>query len=152
MVSIVVGGLAIVAGIAVYVVVHNELAAEQIVVSDDAPFLAGHAVGGPFTAYAEAQAINQHALNAGGGKTYSQIPQNDPTRTTVMTADFLQASLFTSVVAFGVAALVAALGIMFVLVGLTLRVLDQRTAGAATIDLRERTVDAPPADAELSTT
>ena len=40
--------------------------------------------------------------------------------TTVMTASFLRASLFTSVVLFGVAALVGALGVLFVLVGLAL--------------------------------
>jgi hypothetical protein len=42
-----------------------------------------------------------------------------------MTASFLRASLFTSVVAFGVAALVAALGVMFVLLGLALLALSR---------------------------
>ncbi|MDO5746032.1 MAG: aromatic ring-opening dioxygenase LigA, partial [Micrococcaceae bacterium] len=36
---------------------------------------------------------------------------------TVMTASFLRASLFTSVLAFGVAALVIGLGILFALIG-----------------------------------
>jgi hypothetical protein len=40
---------------------------------------------------------------------------------TVMTASFLQASLFTSVVAFGVAALAAGLGVVFLLIGIALR-------------------------------
>src|SRR4051794_36551660 len=97
--SIVVGVVAILLGAIVYIVVHQELAAEKITVSEDAPFLAGHAVGGPLTAYSEAMAISQHALNAGGGKTYAELDKNDPNRDTVMTADFLQASLFTSVVA-----------------------------------------------------
>jgi hypothetical protein len=44
-----------------------------------------------------------------------------------MTADFLQASLFTSVVAFGVAALVTALGVVMILLGFTFRELDRRT-------------------------
>ena len=105
-VSIVLGVLAFVLGIAVYVLVHNELADQKITVSDDAPFLAGDEVDGPFSGYAEAMAINDHALEAGGGLTYAELDQDDPTRETVMTADFLQASLFTSVVAFGVAALV----------------------------------------------
>ena len=38
-----------------------------------------------------------------------------------MTAAFLQASLFTSVVAFGVAAMAAGLGVVFVLIGVALR-------------------------------
>jgi hypothetical protein len=126
--SIVIGVLAVIIGIAVYWMVHVELADQRITVSDDAPFLAGDEVDGPFSAYAEAMAINEHALEAGGGKTYAELPQDDPTRDTVMTADFLQASLFTSVVAFGVAALVIALGIVMVLFGLTFRELDRRTS------------------------
>jgi hypothetical protein len=125
--SIVIGAVAIVVGIGVYLMVHFELADQKITVSEDAPFLAGDEVDGPFSAYAEAMAINEHALNAGDGRTYAEIPSDDPARQTVMTADFLQASLFTSVVAFGVAALVTALGVVMVLFGLTFGELDRRT-------------------------
>jgi len=125
--SIVVGVLAVVIGVAVYLMVHFELADQKITVSQDAPFLAGDEVDGPFSAYAEAMAINDHAKEAGGGKTYAELDQDDPARQTVMTADFLQASLFTSVVAFGVAALVIALGIVMVLFGFAFMELDRRT-------------------------
>ena len=91
---------------------------EKIVVSDDAENFAGDDVDGPFTAYSEAMVIKEHALEAGGGQTYAELPQDDPTRDTVMTASFLRASLFTSVVAFGVATLVAGLGVLFILLGL----------------------------------
>jgi len=47
-----------------------------------------------------------------------------------MTADFLQASLYTSVVAFGVAVLVVVLGVMFLLLGLAVLELDRRTVAA----------------------
>jgi hypothetical protein len=47
--------------------------------------------------------------------------QADPRRDTVMTAPFLRASLFTSVVAFGVAALVAVLALVLVAMGWSLR-------------------------------
>jgi len=97
--------------------VHFELADQKITVSEDAAFLAGDEVDGPFSAYAEAMAINGHAKEAGGGLTYAELDQDDPARETVMTADFLQASLFTSVVAFGVAALVAGLGVVLLLIG-----------------------------------
>ena len=90
------------------------------VVSEDAERNAGEDVEGPFTAYSQAMVIKDHALEAGGGKTYAQLPQDDPARETVMDASFLRASLFTSVVAFGVAALVAGLGVLFILVGLAL--------------------------------
>src|SRR5207248_1622734 len=117
-ISIVVGIIAFFTGIVVYGVVRYQLSEQKITVSDDARFLAGRDVKGPFTALAEAAAINKHALNAGGGKTYAELPQDDPKRSTVMTADFLQASLYTSVVAFGVAILISFLGVIFVLIGL----------------------------------
>ena len=72
-------------------------------------------------AYAQANVIAEHANEIAGGKTYAQLPQDDPNRQTVMTASFLQASLFTSVVAFGVAAMAAGLGVVFLLIGFALR-------------------------------
>ena len=119
-VSIVAGGLMMVAGVVTYYIVHRELADEQIVVADDAQHNAGKAVEGPFTAYSQAMVIKTHTLEIADGQTYAQLPQDDPRRTTVMTASFLRASLFTSVVAFGVAALVVALGVLFVLIGVAL--------------------------------
>jgi hypothetical protein len=126
-VSIVVGAIAIVVGITTYVVVTKTLRDQHIKVADDAPFLAGHSVTGPLTAYAQAIALSNHAKNIGGGKTYAELPQDDPKRNSVMTADFLQASLYTSVVAFGVAILITVLGVMFLLLGFALRELDRRT-------------------------
>lgn len=126
-ISIVAGAIAIVTGVVVFFVVRSELASQKIVVSDDAPFLAGHKVEGPLTAYAEALALADHAKEIGGGKTYAELDQDDPTRDTVMTADFLQASLYTSVVAFGVCILIVILGVLFILLGLAMRTLDRRT-------------------------
>ena len=114
---IVAGALMMVAGVITWFVVRDELADEKIVVSEDAPFLGGNDVNGPFSAYAEAEAINDHALEASGGLTYAELDREDPTRETVMTASFLRASLFTSVVAFGVAAFAFAAGILLILVG-----------------------------------
>ncbi|MFC8922359.1 hypothetical protein [Cellulosimicrobium sp. NPDC057127] len=119
--SIIAGIVLVLAGVATWIVVANELSSEQITVSDDASFLAGRHVNGPLTAYAQADVIDQHALEASGGQTYAELDQDDPTRETVMNASFLRASLYTSVVAFGVSALVVGLGILFVLVGLALR-------------------------------
>ena len=113
----VVGALLIVAGVITWFVVRDQLSDEKIVVSEDAPFLGGWDVDGPFTAYAEAEAINDHALEASGGLTYAELDREDPTRETVMTASFLRASLFTSVVAFGVAFFAFGLGIVLILVG-----------------------------------
>ena len=129
-VSIVVGAIAIVVGITTYVVVSKTLRDQHITVADDAPFLAGDSVTGPLTAYAQAIALSNHAKDIGGGKTYAELPKDDPNRNAVMTADFLQASLYTSVVAFGVAALIVVFGVMFLLLGFALRELDRRTFAA----------------------
>jgi hypothetical protein len=142
-ISIVVGIIAFATGIVVWGIVRYQLSEQKITVSDDAPFLAGRDVKGPFTAFAQAAAINQHALKAGGGKTYAELPQDDPARDTVMTADFLQASLYTSVVAFGVAVLISLLGVIFFLIGLTLHELDRRTKRLANGDADAA---APPPD------
>ena len=130
----IVGVIFAVAGVVTWIVVDNQLAAEKITVSQDADFLAGQDVTGPFTAYAQAQVINKHALEATGGKTYAELEKDDPARTTAMQASFLRASLFTSVVAFGVAALAAVLGIMLVLIGWELRSLGRRQARVAAVD------------------
>ena len=125
-ITIVAGAIMMVAGVATYYVVHRELADEHIVVSDDAKRNAGKDVEGPFTAYSEAMVIKTHALEIGEGQTYAELPQDDPRRDTVMTASFLRASLFTSVLAFGVAALVVALGVLFVLIGVALLGMTKR--------------------------
>ncbi len=118
---IVAGIVMVVAGVVTWFVVQDQLANENITVSDDADFLAGNEVNGPFSAYAEADIINEHALEASGGLTYAELEQDDPVRQTVMTASFLRASLFTSVVAFGVAFMAAGLGVVLVLIGIALR-------------------------------
>ena len=70
--------------------------------------------------------IEVHATEATGGKTYAELDREDPLRQTAMTGSFLRASLFTSVVAFGVSALVVGLGALFILVGFALRSLIRR--------------------------
>ena len=127
----VVGVIMVVAGGVTWFVVQDQLAAENIVVSDDADFLAGDEVDGPFSAYAQAQVINKHALEATGGKTYAELEQDDPTRETAMSASFLRASLFTSVVAFGVAFMAIGIGVVFILIGLALTSLAKRATSPA---------------------
>ena len=111
------GVVLVLAGVGTWFVVQAQLSDERITVSDDADRFAGDEVDGPLTAYSEAETIEKHALEASGGKTYAELDQDDPTRETVMTASFLRASLFTSVVSFGVAAMAAGLGVVLVLVG-----------------------------------
>ena len=128
----VVGVIFAVAGIVTYFVVSNELANENITVSEDAKYFAGKDVTGPFTAYSEAETISKHALDATGGKTYAELDREDPLRDVAMQASFLRASLFTSVVAFGVAALAAVLGVVLVLIGWALRSLARQPVAPGT--------------------
>lgn len=131
--ALVAGILMVVAGAVTYGTVSSQLSAENITVPDDAAFLAGASVNGPFSAYAQADIINTHALGATEGKTYAELgdlageaeaagdeelaEQYNQQRGTVMNASFLRASLFTSVLAFGVSALVIGLGVLFALIG-----------------------------------
>jgi len=152
LVMIIAGILMILAGGATWALVTTQLKAEHIVVAAVTPQnpgrLAGKPVAGPFTAYAQADAINHHALDGAKGRTYAQIGDDakalkakltagglskeevakNPdvlalaaTRDSTMNGSFLRASLFTSVVSFGVAALVIGLGLLFILLGFALR-------------------------------
>ena len=115
------GAILVVAGVGTYILVSTTLSEQNITVADDAARFAGQHVTQPWQAYAQAEVINDHATEIGGGQTYAELPQDDPNRETVMNASFLQASLFTSVLAFGVAALAVGLGVVFILVGVALR-------------------------------
>jgi hypothetical protein len=127
-ISMVAGVIMMVVGVTTYFLVQRELSDENITVSDDAENFAGDEVDGPFTAYSQATVIKQHALEAGNGMTYAELDREDPARETVMNASFLRASLFTSVVAFGVAVLIFGLGVLVLLIGLGMFALDRRGA------------------------
>jgi hypothetical protein len=129
------GAILVVAGVFTWFVVRDQLSDEKIVVSDDADRFAGDEVDGPFTAYEQADVINKHALEASDGQTYAQLDQDDPERQTVMTASFLRASLYTSVVAFGVAAFAAGMGLLMILIGWALLAVNRSLKAAATASL-----------------
>ena len=118
---VVFGIIMILAGGFTWYQVQSQLASEKITVSEDASMFAGQAVNSPWTAYSEAQTIEKHALAASGGKTYAELPKDDPNRQVVMTGSFLRASLFTSVLAFGVAFMAFGVCIVLVLVGIAFR-------------------------------
>ena len=129
---IVIGAVMAIAGIATWTMVRNQLADERITVAEDARWFAGDQVDGPLTAYAQADIINHHALESSGGKTYAELDREDPVRVTMMNASFLRASLFTSVLAFGVSAMAVGLGLVLVLVGLALLSAARAAASPAT--------------------
>ena len=116
----VIGAIMFLGGASTWVLVQTSLADERITVAEDADWFAGQDVNGPFTAYAEALIIEQHALETSEGKTYAELDREDPRRVVVMNGSFLRASLFTSVLAFGVSAMAMGVGLMQVLGGVAL--------------------------------
>ena len=119
--SIVVGVVMAIAGVVTWVVVSTTLEDQKITVADDASCAAGDGVNGPVSAYCQADIIDQHTRDITGGLTYAELEQDDPNRAVAMDSAFLQSSLFTSVVAFGVAGMAVVLGIVLVLIGFGLR-------------------------------
>jgi len=125
--SIVLGLLLVIGGIGTWVVVSTTLSGQNIVTSDDA-CLPGRVVADPFTAYCQAKVIERHTLEQTGGLTYAELDREDPLREVALTSSFLQSSLFTSIVAFGVAAMAVGMGVLFILIGLGIRDVSERTA------------------------
>ena len=140
-VSIIAGVVMIVAGALTWGMVTSQLKAEKITVPGDSALMggafAGKPVGGPLTAYAQADAINMHAMKASDGKTYAELgalateakeagdtakaEEYQAQRNTVMNGSFLRASLFTSVIAFGVALFAIGVGALSILLGWGIR-------------------------------
>jgi hypothetical protein len=123
--AIVLGIAMILGGITTWIVVSSTLSDQRITTSSDA-CLPDRLVAGPFTAYCQADIINQHTLDRTDGLTYAELDRDDPRREVALTSSFLQASLFTSILAFGVAAMAAGMGVIFVLIGLGIRDVEQQ--------------------------
>lgn len=133
LVSLIMGVIFTLTGALTWGVITAQLSAEKITVPADASFLAGAPVRGPFTALAQADTINRHALKASNGLTYAELGAEatkarnagDTTRadeltqqrTTVMNGSFLRASLFTSVLAYGVSLFAVGVGVVLLVYG-----------------------------------
>lgn len=124
------GACATIGGTIAWMTVRSQLVAERITVPSSSQRLPGRSVTGPIGALAEAEAIRTTALDATGGKVYSEIAPDDPQAEMVRSASLLRSSLFTSVLAFGIAAGAMVMGVALVLVGVALSRLS-RGRGAA---------------------
>lgn len=127
--AVVLGVLLVLGGLTTWLVVSNTLDDQNITTPDDA-CLSGREVKGPFTAWCQARVIQKHTLEITEGLTYAELDREDPRRDTAMNSSFLQASLFTSILAFGVSAMAVAIGILFILIGLGIRDVSRRTVVA----------------------
>lgn len=124
----IVAGVAIVAGaVGTWILTANTLSAQRITVASDADCMADRQVRGPYTAYCQARLIEKHTLTLTDGQTYAELDREDPRRQVAMNSSFLQASLFTSVLAFGVAGLAFLAGVLFILIGLGMKDVGERT-------------------------
>lgn len=136
------GGLAVAAGtlfaavgVAAWVAVTKQLRKEKITVPGNASLLAGKPVAGPATAFAEALAIQANAEHAAGGRTFAEIgdalraveKDSDEAQAlraqsqSLATAAALRTSLLTSVLAYGVSAFAAGIGLLLMTMGSQLR-------------------------------
>lgn len=125
------------AGSAAWVVITQQLKAQKIEVHPDSPKPVGKPVAGPLTAFTQAAVIEKHALGMGQGRTFAEISEEwlqatqtgDTARADelagprqmIMQANFLRASLFTSVLAYGVSALTIGIGVLTGIVGSALK-------------------------------
>lgn len=125
------GSLFVVAGTGAWAAVTKQLRDEKITVPGNAPVLAGQPVQGPASAYVQALVIKRNAERSADGRTFADISDalhdvehgSEEERklrgqsAALSTAAALRTSLMTSVLAFGVSALVAGLGLFFTVVG-----------------------------------
>ena len=128
--AIALGVLLILASIGTWVLVSTTLSDQRITIGEDAVCLSERDVRGPFSAYCQAATIDRNVLEITDGQTYAELPRDDERRATAQNASFLQASLFTSVLAFGVSAMAFGMGVIFVLIGLGIRDVSDNLASA----------------------
>ncbi len=132
---VVAGSLFVAAGAGAWAAVTAQLRAEKITVPPNARLVPGARVQGPVSAFAEADVIKGNAERGAGGRTFADISEAlrgvdgkseeaaelRKHSLSLSTAAALRTALMTSVLAYGVSALVVGLGGVFVIAGALLR-------------------------------
>ena len=152
-VSLVMGILFVLTGGIVWGVVTSQLAAERITVPDDAAFMQGATVADPLSALAQADIINHHAMEGSEGRTYAELgslarearaagdtelaDELTAQRMSVMNASFLRASLFTSVLSYGVCLFAIGVGLSLIVLGWALTSVARQTVPGTVASARE---------------
>ena len=98
--------------------VRDSLAAERIITAEDAE-IPLEPVNNAGEAKAQADVIQKHVLKTTEGKTYAELPRDDPRRATYLQAVTLRTALMESYLAFKVADLVLGVGLIVALLGLS---------------------------------
>ncbi|MBP7671151.1 hypothetical protein KA119_02560 [Candidatus Gracilibacteria bacterium] len=126
------GVLMIVAAICSWCFISQQVSREQITTPQDAS-IPNAPVQGPLTLKAQSDIIREHALDMTDGQTYAEMPRqieqidangnktmvDNTARNTWITVTALTTALNLGLLSYGLSALVGALGIIFVLIGLT---------------------------------
>ncbi|WP_052436652.1 hypothetical protein [Georgenia sp. SUBG003] len=71
--AIVAGALFVLAGGVTWGLITTNLAEQNITVAEDSKMLPGDDVNGPFSAFAQAQIIDEHAMAGTEGRTYAEL-------------------------------------------------------------------------------
>jgi hypothetical protein len=111
------GVLEILIGAAAWAVVRAQLGDERVVIPSTAGRLRNKRVRGPMTALAQAELVRQTALRATDGRTYGEMAEDDPMARMALEAALIRSSLFTSILAFSIAAMHLGLGAVLVIIG-----------------------------------
>lgn len=104
-------------GTVAWVLISRRLADEKIVIPGSARWFPNKTVRDPLTAFEEAETVRRITLQATGGRTYAEMAEDDPMSRMALDASMIRSSLFTAILAFGIAALQIALGVVFVVTG-----------------------------------
>lgn len=133
-----VGALFMAVGGAAWGVVSKQLRDEQITLPPNAPLMGGKLVQDPVSAFVQAEAIKTNAEKGAGGMKFAEVTgkirQVDSDseeaanlreqRLVLSTAASLRGALMTSVLAFGVSALIAGVGVLVTVAGIQLASTD----------------------------
>jgi hypothetical protein len=111
------GVVEVLVGAAAWAVASKRLADERIVVPESARWFPNRTVRDPLTAFEEAEVVRQITMKATGGRTYGEMSADDPQARMALDASLIRSSLFTAILAFGIAAMQVVVGVMFVAIG-----------------------------------
>jgi hypothetical protein len=98
--------------------VRDAIFRENITTSEDAS-IPNQRVDDADTAKAQAEVIEKHVQEITGGKTYAELPRDDPNRAVVLNSVSLRTALNIAVMGFKVSDLVTGMGVFMIVIGIT---------------------------------
>ncbi len=96
--------------------VRDAIVRENITTSEDAS-IPNQPVDDAATAKSQANVIETHVMEITGGKTYAELPRDDPNRPTVLNSVSLRTALNLAVMGFKISDLVIGMGAFMIVIG-----------------------------------